>query len=365
MLTKEYIVVAPKKIVIHTKNIEKIPENYYLVRTKYVQVCDADAKYYFGLRPKFPYSLFGFKYFFGIRRKKEFMKKYPLISLHEAVGVIEECGSNTTLQKSVRVVLIPTVACDLELYENCEYCSANGIGENYCPNSKFMSSNADGFARTYLLQPKECVIEIPKEVPDEIAIFCEISTVAYGSLQISNIVANDSVVIFGDGYMGYVLALLVHLIYKLPKSQLIVIGKHIEKLAKFEDFATVCTTIDTKNITPTKIFDCVGQIESEKIINTSIDLIKPGGKIILLGVCEEKIAINTRDIMSKFIEIQGVSRSSRKYYFKVLELMRDQYVQNLYRRILGDRLKINTPKDLEKAFTSFMVDRKKLLLELN
>ena len=198
MESKEYQVVAPKRIEEVSVDLPELQEKNYVVKVTQAQVCDADAKYYFGLRPKF-YSLFGFDYLYGVRDKEGFMKKYPLVLLHEAVGVIEKSGQGTVLEPGTRVVLVPSRRCSRH---DCEYC--NSGNDNSCRNSKFMSSNAPGFARTRLIQPEDCVARIPDNVPNDIAVHTEMSTVAYAAIIESGLKESDTVAVFGDGYLGYI-----------------------------------------------------------------------------------------------------------------------------------------------------------------
>ncbi|MFQ6010142.1 MAG: alcohol dehydrogenase catalytic domain-containing protein [Candidatus Aenigmatarchaeota archaeon] len=364
MEAKEYHVVAPKKINEVSVNLPEPQEKNYLIRVTHAQVCDADAKYYFGLRPKI-YSIFGFDYFYGIRDKQGFMNKYPLLLLHEAVGVIERAGPGTLLRPGTRVVLIPSRRCD---NPGCEFCSKGN--ENSCKRSKFMSSNAPGFARTRIIQPEECVAEIPDNVPNEIAVHTEMSTVAYGALVDSGIEEGDTVAVFGDGYLGYILSVIASKAFHIPKERLYVFGRHDSKLERFSGFTTTINLNKEKipeqlHNKANRIFECVGKRSAEKIINTSISMIRPRGTIMLLGVSEEMVQINTRDILSKAITIRGLSRSPARHYPVILDFMKDQEIQKLYAKVAGERLAVKSVNDMKKAFEEYMINRSKMLLDFS
>jgi ribitol-5-phosphate 2-dehydrogenase len=358
-----YTIVKPKKIEKSNVEISEIPPKSYLVKVKFTQVCDADSKYYYGLKTRFPYSLFGFRYFFGIRNKKDFEKKYPLVPLHEATGVIEKAGPTSSLKENTRVVLIPIARCKTE---KCEFCYTGN--ENYCKNSRFMSSNAPGFARTYLIQDEKGVAKIPDEVPDEVAIFTEMSAVAYNALESSNINKDNVIAIFGDGYLSYILAVLISNVANIKKENLFIFGKHEEKLSLFKSFSTPIN-ISNSDIPEElygkidKIFECVGKRNAEYIINKSIELLKPRGHLFLLGFSEEEVAINSREIIAKNITLKGVNRSPMKYFHVVLDKMRDKKIQELYKKILNQKIKINSIENIEQAFRESMINRKKLLME--
>lgn len=365
MESVEYAVVSPKKI---EKKIVDVPapkKGEYLVKTRFLQVCDADAKYYFGLRPKFPYALFGFRFFYGIRNRKEFLKKYPMTLIHEAIGVVEKPGPGASLKKGQRVVFVPSQPCYLHgRSPDCVFCKKDGFGEQYCRKSKFMSSNMPGFLRSYLILPEECVVPIPDDVPDEIAISCELASVAYNALECS-LQKNDVVLVFGDGYLAFVLAVLASKEFKVPKEKLFVVGKSKEKLSRFSSFASTGLFDEDLHLKEkvTIVFDCVGMTAAEDIINKAIDLLSPFGRIILLGVSEERVPINTRDVLSKSITLRGFSRSPASSYSKVLKAFKNPVVQKLLMPLTAEKMKLASVVDLESAFEAYMVNRKKFLLE--
>lgn len=365
MESVEYAVVFPKKIERKTEEVPSPKKGEYLVKTRFLQVCDADAKYYFGLRPKFPYALFGFRFFYGIRNRKEFLKKYPVTLIHEAIGVVEKSGPGASLKKGQRVVFIPAQPCYLHGgSKDCIFCKKGGLGEQYCRKSKFMSSNMSGFLRSYLILPEESVVPIPEDVPDEVAISCELSSVAYNALECS-LQKNDFVLIFGDGYLAFMLAVLASKEFKVPKERLFVIGKSSEKLSRFSSFASTGLFYEDIPLKEkvTIVFDCVGMTASEEIINKAIDLVAPLGRIVLLGVSEERVPINTRDVLSKSISLRGFSRSPSSAYLKVLKAFKDPELQKLLIPLTADKKKLSSIADLENAFEEYMVNRKKLLLE--
>ncbi len=360
MKSTEYRILKPKQIKAFNVDLPEPAEGEYIIDVTHSQVCGADAKYYFGLRPRY-YSLFGFNYLYGVRDKKNFLSKYPIVPLHEAVGVIAESGSNTLLKPGTRVVLIPSMRCE---NPECEYCSSGR--ENCCVNSKFMSSNAPGFARTSLILPENCVAEIPPEVPDKIAVYTELATVAYGGIIAADLKKDDRAAVFGDGYMGFILTTLLSQVFGLTKENLWIFGVHDDKLSRLSDFSTTLNIRKQKipsDCKINKIFECVGKRSAEDVINTSIQQIKPEGTIVLMGVSEEKVPINTRDILSKSLTLRGVSRSPARYYPMVLETMRDRELQKNFEHLTCGNIKIDSTESLQKSFKEFMVNRKKILMK--
>ena len=54
-------------------------------------------------------------------------------------------------------------------------------------------------------------------------------------------------------------------------------------------------------------------------INSIIKYIKPQGSVMLMGVSENKVAINTRDILEKGLTLIGCSRSGRKDFIEAVK----------------------------------------------
>jgi len=177
----------------------------------------------------------------------------------------------------------------------------------------------------------------------------------------------SDIVIFGDGPVGYLTALVIHKIFNFDSSQIFVVG--MDNLAKF-DFAQTIRFEDINKLQarPDFVFECVGGPASEGVINKAISMINPAGKIVLMGVSENYIPVNTRDVLEKGITIIGSSRSSRYDYVDIYNLLKNKDIQALLKRlIIGDKFEVTTPEEMRAAF-EFTANKKvwgKVLLNLN
>lgn len=298
-----------------------------LVRPTMASVCAADVRYYT-----------------GSRRPEALRKKLPMALIHEAVGVVND-PLGSSLARGQRVVMVPNIPGYIhspDLFAGpdacCRACGALGVGENHCANCRFVSSGYDGFLMDQLLHPMDCLVPIPEDVPDDVAVLSELVTVAYNAAKrVRNLPANAIFLILGDGPVGYLMAVILQQLYRLERERLYVVGLTEEKLKSF-DFATTICLPDDPGLSTLPAFDvgfeCVGGAPSMQAINDAIRCAQPGAELFLLGVSEEFVPLNTRDILEKGMTLHGVSRSPRQDYAPVLELMRHSVMQERLRRVL-------------------------------
>src|SRR5699024_6650118 len=85
-------------------------------------------------------------------------------------------------------------------------------------------------------------------------------------------------------------------------------------------------------------------------INQAIDLIEPQGKMTLMGVSEEQVPLNTRDILEKGLTVYGSSRSTDEEFQTLMNAFRNQAYQRTLKKLLPDQKEvIRTANDLEKV----------------
>jgi ribitol-5-phosphate 2-dehydrogenase len=297
------------------------------------------------------------RYYTGNRRPEALVKKLPMALIHEGIGVIID-STHPEFSPGQRVVIVPNIpGCSLSKENIEEWCPAckKGIGENYCLRGRFLGSGTDGIAQSRLVMPTKCVIPIPEQVPDEIAVLTELCSVSYQALQhVEKQLQTARVAVFGDGPVGYLTAAMIHHLYRVSQDHLRVFGAISEKLDQFQ-FAerSLVQDYDFNNGEKVDIaVECTGGRFSSNAINQAIQILNPGGFLILMGVSEEWVPINTRDILEKGITIVGSSRSSSYDYPPVLEAMKDPEYQKTLRRIIPEQhLPIRTVEEFDNALS--------------
>ncbi len=324
MLNTVYQLKRPRQFEVVFKKIE-LDGDHLLVRPTHLSICNADQRYYQGIRPA------------EIMRKK-----LPMALIHEGIGRVIYDPTDSFKADDL-VVMIPNLPSEQD----------EVIAENYLRSSAFRASGADGFLQEYVHTVPDRVVQLPEQINLSVAAFTELVSVSYHALQRFFSVSHkrmNEVAVWGDGNVGYITALLLH--YLCPQTRLYVVGVHEEKLSYFT-FAdeTVLTTQLDHGFTFDHALECVGGSAAQTAIGQMIDHIKPEGTIGLLGVSEERVPIETRMVLEKGLRIIGSSRSGRADFLGLVNLYRRYpeipvYLEN----IVGEEFTVRDIKDIRNAF---------------
>jgi D-arabinitol dehydrogenase (NADP+) len=132
----------------------------------------------------------------------EFQAKFPLIPGHELVGNVTELGEGVTkFAVGEQVTVNPNIYCG-----ECDYCLSGRL--ILCPNLKGMGSNFPGFFAEYVTVPANLAFSVEGLDPD-VAVFAEPAACAMHGLERLQIRPGSSVLVFGAGPTGLLLAQLI------------------------------------------------------------------------------------------------------------------------------------------------------------
>lgn len=329
MFGKSFKIVEPKRFDLYVEDII-CADDEAIIKIDYAAICKADIRYYLGNRDKKTLGL-----------------KYPMNLLHEAIGTVILDKTNK-FKTGDKVVLVPNIIPKtIKKYPHC-VCDDPNLGENYCPQAKFASSNCNGFSREYINYPIENLIKIPGEVEYKPATFAELISVAISAYRRLSLLGNESIGIWGDGILGYIFCATFN---KIHNGEIIAVGKHENKLKKFPVYTYYKT--GNKNIVSENIlvaYECVGSNVSSFAINEILDNILVGGKVVLTGVAEDVIPINTRKILEKGISISGATRSNVNDFEKALTLLKDESFRKDISKLILKEIQIRDIVDYYRAF---------------
>lgn len=326
MLNTIYQLVAPRRFEVKVCD-QTITPNSLVIRPTHLSICNADQRYYQ-----------------GTRGAEIMAKKLPMALIHEGIGEVVFDGTGA-YEAGDCVVMIP----NLPVEEN------DRIAENYLRSSKFRGSSADGFMQELVVTSHDRVVPLPSSINKDVAAFTEIVSVAVHAISRFNpmlLSGDDPIGIWGDGNLGFIVALLLRKMY--PGIKLVVLGHTYEKLSDFA-FADLAYTTDQMpgDLKVAGAFECAGGRGSESAIEQIIDHIIPEGTISLLGVSENPVPVNTRMILEKGLRLYGSSRSGRPDFVNTVNLYKsDPSVVAHLERIVGQVIEVSAVDDMVYAFES-------------
>lgn len=339
MISQQYKLVKPFVIESVPNDVEIDDNNSLIVRPKKLSICKADIRYYFGLRDP-----------------EVLKKRLPMTLIHEACGEVlyDPTGQ---YKKGDNVVLLPNIAGKDEFYD-----------ENYRLDSIFRSSKENGFLQELMKINREEVVPYTKCELNDIFAFTEFISVAVHAvdsfLKYSHS-KRDNIAVWGSGAMAYVVCCVLK--NRLPDSKITVVGRNPNKLQYFQ-FLDNVKNVNQLELSPVydHVFECVGGLNSAKAIDQMIDTILPQGTMMLLGVSEEPVPINTRMVLEKGLTMIGRSRSEKKDFEKSVKLIEeDEIFAARMKQMISEKINVSNINDISSAFNLAKNVDFKVIINLN
>ena len=265
---------------------------YQLITPKTISVKheDVDTKDQVIIRPEYLALCHADqRYYQGKRDIKILRKKLPMALIHEACGRVIHDPTGT-FKVGQSVVMIPNIPGNRE---------EKVIYENYGKGGGFLSSGHDGFMREFVNLPA------------------------------------DRVVAFDD-----------------IDKRIAAITEFISKLSQFSFVDETILADDLEEgFNVDHAFECAGGEGSFYAIDNIIKYINPQGTVMLMGVSENKVPINTRDILEKGLTFVGSSRSGRVDFENAIKFMEDKSIQRRLKSIIYETDEVKNISDIHKAFS--------------
>lgn len=310
-----------------------------IVRPIYLSICKADQRYYQGKRDTDVLD-----------------KKLPMALIHEGIGQVVKDNTNT-FEVDDYVVMIPN-----------NPLKKSNFRLNYDVNSKFRSSDMDGFTSDLISFKKDRLIKIPNDFDLKISSFLELMSVSFHAIDnFDKLSLTDKykIGVWGDGIVSYLTSLFLTVMF--PNVDIYVFGKYSENLSLFS-FVSETFKINEipENLLIDHAFECVGTQNSQLAIDQCINHINPQGLITLLGVSEYSIPINTRKVLEKGLTITGISRSEREDFEGIINLLENNpFIFKYLNNIIHDVIEINSLDDLKDSFDEDLLNFGKTILKWN
>src|SRR3989338_2492249 len=330
MRSRVFEITEPRKIEEVGRDVE-LQEGDLLLRPIFTGICKSDINYFEGRRPQ-----------------NVLDSVYPLIPLHEAATELFDADG---LPTEKFFVPIPNMPCG---QPNCPACQYGGRGDNYCPETRFASSNADGFARAVFPYGKQRVVPIPNGVPLDIASLTEPLSIAFHAAEEAKLERGMEVCVIGDGPIGLMQSLVSN--YKgIDVQDNGLLGVGVDKIRLAKEYASVRHTMDLPTVFEGQydvVFECVGNHGQGHVINQASRLLRPGGTVIVLGLSDEAQGIELRPLMKKGIILKGLMRSRAEHFTSALDMLVDGFYASQARKIIGGAYPVRNAQEINSGFAN-------------
>ena len=263
---------------------------------------------------------------------------------HEFVGVIESvsearASSRASISRGVPIrasstdepsltvgLLTPGQRVVGEINAGCGRCDLCRAGDSrHCAIRTVLGIvGRDGAHAEFLTLPVANLLPVPKEVPDEHAVFAEPLAAACGILERTSITSDTKVAVIGDGKLGLLCAQVV----ATTGATVTLIGKHQSKLHIAEQLGIEIAVVDEANKRAHEFDVVVEASGSPAGFNLALDKLRPRGVLVLKSTFRGATRMDTARIVVDEISVVG-SRCGR--FAPALELLKSNKidVQNL------------------------------------
>ncbi len=239
--------------------------------------------------------------------------EFPFTVGHEFSGIVVDAGSEVTRVKPGDLVAVdPSVHCG-----TCDQCLAGR--PHTCRNNRFLGcpGQLEGCLAEYIVMPEFTCFPLNEKFNPTTAALIEPLTIGTYSVELANSVFQEQTIgIFGAGPIG----LSVLMVLKSRQADRIFCFEPLDyrREKAFElgaDFVSDPFKTDafdfTREIEPLLldlVFECSGE---QKAVDDATKILKPGGKLILVGIPPEAKYVFDMDLMRrKELIIQNVRRQN-------------------------------------------------------
>ncbi|MFP4054969.1 MAG: zinc-dependent alcohol dehydrogenase [Phycisphaerae bacterium] len=265
-----------------------------LLRVNTVGVCGSDMHY------------------FRTGRIGDQVVTFPFTVGHECVATVEEVGSAVqNLGPGQRVAVDPLRWCN-----ECDQCKAGRF--HTCRNQTFLGcpGQAAGCMADYTVLPEQSCYPIPDGLSDDRGVLVEPFAIALWAAKLAGDLAGKTVGILGAGPIG----LCVLEACKAAGAERTYVTEirdyRVEKARRFAPTwvgnPNRCDVVaEVASAEPLKldaVFECAGE---QSTIDQGLDMIKPGGKLLIAGIPEvDRVSFRMDTMRRNEITIQPVRRQN-------------------------------------------------------
>jgi 2-desacetyl-2-hydroxyethyl bacteriochlorophyllide A dehydrogenase len=236
---------------------------------------------------------------------------------HEVLAEVVQAPSSSGFAPGERVTVIPILSCG-----SCKACR---MGVSYlCYCIKVLGVDAPGGMQDYWTVPVECLVALPASIPDDIAPLIEPLAVAAHDVGRAGIQTDDTVVVFGGGPIGCLIALVCrhrgarvkvaeinpHRVEMLRKLGLDAIGPQEDVLRAVNEW----TGGDGADVA----FEVSGSPDAARLVT---DVVRVWGTVSIIAIHSEPVAFSLYAIFARELRLHGSRLYTRAAWEEAIDLV--------------------------------------------
>lgn len=237
---------------------------------------------------------------------------FPFSIGHECSAIVEKIGKNVKhLKPGQKVAVEPAISCG-----HCDQCLSGR--PHTCRNLRFMGAPGqyEGCLSEYIVMPGENCFVIADNMPILNGALVEPLSIGAYAVKLSEVKEEKNIAVLGSGPIGLSVLLALR---KMPERKIYVTDKLNYRLHRAKELGASWTgnpgeTDIVKTISSLDplqmdiVFECCGKQDA---LDQAVDLLKPGGKLMIVGIPEEDIIhFNISKLRRKEITIRNVRRQN-------------------------------------------------------
>lgn len=252
----------------------------------------------------------------------------PIVMGHEAAGVVAAVGEGVSgLSVGDRVTLDSTIYCG-----QCANCVRGDI--NLCDRREVLGVSCGDYRRAgafaeFVSVPARIIHKLPASLAFEDAALLEAVAVALHAISLATIAPGSTALVVGAGTIGLLLQQALRVagcsrVYVAdPDRTRLTLSQKLGATEVISEDVELRVSELTKGIGVDLVAEAVGRTES---IATSIDCVRKGGTVILVGNITPEVNIHLQKVVSRQLRLQGSCASAGEYP-RAIELMSNGQIQ--------------------------------------
>lgn len=244
---------------------------------------------------------------------------------HEAIGVVEEIGSDVHTLRVGEVVLMPFAYSD----GTCIFCH-DGLQTSCVHGGFFGSFDMPGAQAEAVRVPQAdgTLVALPVGRDDalmpSLLTLSDVMATGHHAAVVAGVTRGKTVAVVGDGAVGLCGVLAAH---RLGAEQIILLGRHADRIALGREFGATDVVSErgqeavervrklTDGFGVHSVLECVGHAESTE---TALRIARPGGAVGRVGVPQDESMPASLPIFFNNVTVGGGPAPARAYVQELL-----------------------------------------------